>query len=78
MHRADDRWHDPQDVDALRGGNRDESRSVGTAAEKGNEVSLMRQDSTAMRASVEPARRVRPFATEPTSMSVWVGCASST
>ena len=34
LHRAEDRWHDSQDVDAVRGGNRDERRSVGTAADK--------------------------------------------
>ena len=59
LHRAEDRWHDPQDVDALRGGNGDKRRSVGTAAEKGNEVSLMRRDSTTMRAGAQPARRVK-------------------
>ena len=61
LHRAQYRWHDPQDVDALRGGNRDERRSVGTAAEKRNEVSLIRRDSTTMRAGAEPARRVKAF-----------------
>ena len=59
LHRAEDQWHDPQDVDALRGRNRDERRSVGPAAEKGNEVSLMRWDFTTMRTGAEPARQVK-------------------
>ena len=55
LHRAEDQWHDPQDVGALQGRNRDERRSVGTAAEQGNEVLLMRRDSTTMQAGAEPA-----------------------
>ena len=67
-----DRWHVPQDVDALRGGDYEECQDNDEENERGAINGLVIHDDT--RARAKPPDELRSLAIEPINMSICVAC----